>query len=251
MHLPPALVAILDELQEHFLEGQAFDHFEIALTRRAFNDQSGAPHAAHHESMEWLGDRILGAIVAEELWSRFPHAEPGRLDLARDVLTSEGPLAEIAEELALLSTIQMSAGEAKQDQVTSPKPLSDHVEALVAAAFLCGGWPGATAFVGAILGERYPTELPKSTARNEDTSGSSAMTALNARVQDRWRENIPKNDWNVPRVGGTDNAPIHQATVHLPDGKTITGDALGGKKAAAKASAARAAVAYLDTLGDT
>ena len=250
MHLPPPLLAILDELQEYIPEGQDIDPFEIALTRRAFNDESGVPRAAHHESMEWLGDRILGAIVAQELWARFPHAEPGRLDLARDDLTSEGPLAEIAGELELLSAIQMSAGEAKQGQVKPPGPLSDHVEALVAAAFLCGGWPGATAFVGLILRERYPAMLPESAERSRNTQGSGAMTALNARVQARWHENIPREGWSVNKVGGTDNAPIHQATVHLPDGEAFTGEALGGKKAAAKASAARAALVYLETLDE-
>ncbi len=249
MPLSPPLFDVVEKIKVHFPVGQVTDAFDVALTRRAYNTENHIPGAPDHESMEWLGDRILGAVVAQELWSRFPHAKPGRLDLVRDMLTSEGPLAEIAKELQLLSAIRMGIGEEKQGQVRSKKALSDHVEALVAAAFLCGGWAAATAFVGLILGDRYPQELPESEARGVSDEGSQAMTALNTRVQARWKTSVPLADWDVQQVGGVGNSPVHQATVRLPDGEVLQGEPVEGRKQTAKASAARVALAYLDTLG--
>ncbi|MFT6819473.1 MAG: ribonuclease-3 [Myxococcota bacterium] len=246
--LPPSLQTLLNTLSHHWSDELAPTYFATALTRRAWNEEAGIPDGKNHESMEWLGDRILGAIVAEYLWSHFPHSEPGQYDLARDSLTSETPLAEIARELNLLPSIRMGRGERSQGQVSNDKAQSDHVEALVAAAFLAGGWPGAKAFVLNLLASRLPEHLPKKGTRQQGETGSQAMTALNARVQERWRTNIPSSSWKVSRVGGTDSQPEHQATVHLPDASQHVGAAISGKKQKAKASAAEAALKYLDGL---
>lgn len=219
--------------------------FAAAVTRRGHNLEAGTPDAHHHEPLEWLGDRILGAIVAAELWRRFPHAAPGRLDLARDALTSAEALAPIARELRLLDAIEMSAGEREQAQVEGDKPLSDHVEALVGAAFLTHGWAYAQAFVLRLLDGRFPDALAEEGARQAGASGSQAMTALNAIVQQRFKRSIPRSDWDVQRVGGEDNAPIHVATVVLPDGSEHSSDPVTGPKKDAKAAAAVVALTHL------
>jgi ribonuclease-3 len=219
--------------------------FRAALTRRGHNQEAGTPDAPDHEPLEWLGDRILGAVVAAELWRRFPHAAPGRLDLARDALTSAEVLAEVGRELRLLDIISMTVGEREQRQVEGDKPLSDHVEALVVAAFLTHGWPYAQAFVARLLDGRFPDALPEETARADGETGSQAMTALNAIVQRRFKCSIPKADWDVRRVGGEDNAPVHAATVRLPDGTEHDSGAILGSKKKAKAAAAEAALLHL------
>ncbi len=219
--------------------------FEAALTRRAWNLEQGTPDGHHHEPLEWLGDRVLGSIVATELWTRFPFAEPGRLDIARDTLTSERPLAVVARRLHLSQAVRMGEGEHLQGQVRKNKPLSDHVEALVGAAYLAGGWSAATTLVLSMLSDRFPDTLPPPSARMSGDHDGAALTALSQTVQRTWRANLSKESWSVERVGGGDHQPEYVATVSLPDGSQHTGEPCLGGKGPAKASAARAALAHI------
>jgi len=237
--------AVLEELGFSLDDEILGGHVYAALTRRAWNIEHGLDTARDHESLELLGDRVLGGLVAHELWRRFPGAEPGRLDLARDALTSAGALADVARKLGLLSAIRMGAGERLQGQVEGDKALSDHVEALIGAVFLIEGWSGAGTLVMALLSDQIPRELPEKTERLDGEHGGQAMTALSGLVQQRFKVNLAKSDWDVQRVGGTDNAPMHQATVTLPDGSRHEGDIMLGSKDGAKASAAQAALSYL------
>ncbi|MFT5585829.1 MAG: ribonuclease-3 [Cognaticolwellia sp.] len=221
------------------------DHFAAALSRRAWNLENGQPNAPHHESLEWLGDRILGALVATELWRRFPGAEPGRLDLSRDSLTSASALAEVGRELDLLSIIRMGKGEKLQGQVDKDKAISDHVEAIIGAVFLVEGWEGANALVIRLLSGRFPDGLPKKGTRLEGETGSKAMTALSSLVQRKFKRNLAAGDWKVERLGGPDNAPLHVASVTLPDKTTHDGPSVTGPKKMAKAQAAIVALDYL------
>ena len=239
------LAALLQGLDLDVKKLDEDGHLSADLTRRAWNEEHGAFGAEHHESLEWLGDRILGAVVAQELWTRFPHADPGRMDLARDALTSAEALADVARGLDFLALIRMGTGERAQQQVAGDKALSDHLEAVIGAVFLSAGWPGASRFVSALLAARIPTALPSADRRAEGSRGSEAMTALSALVQRLFKTSIAKNHWQVERVGGPDNAPIHVVSVTLPDGSVHTGEPVSGKKAAAKASAAVEALVYL------
>lgn len=181
--------------------------FEAALTRRAWNLEQGTPDGHHHEPLEWLGDRVLGSIVATELWTRFPFAEPGRLDIARDTLTSERPLAVVARRLHLSQAVRMGEGEHLQGQVRKNKPLSDHVEALVGAAYLAGGWSAATTLVLSMLSDRFPDTLPPPSARMSGDHDGAALTALSQTVQRTWRANLSKESWSVERVGVATTSP--------------------------------------------
>lgn len=245
MQKPTSLNAVLHELGLDAMDQEVDSYLQAALTRRAWNEEQKTGAAPDHESLEWLGDRVLGALVAHELWLRFSEAAPGRLDLARDALTSAGVLADVARDLDLLSDIRMGLGERSQRQVEGDKALSDHVEAIIAAVFLSKGWNGARALVLRLLGSRFPSELPAQTERLDGVDGSQAMTALSGLVQRKFRENLAKSAWDVRRVGGTDNATEHRASVTLPDGTQHTGATVLGTKDQAKASAAAVALEHL------
>jgi ribonuclease-3 len=233
-----------DALAERWSHPDARSFFEAALTRSAYNLERGTPGAPHHESLEWLGDRILAAIVAKRLWARFPYAAPGRFDLARDELTSAAPLAEAGRAIGILDCIRMGDGERGQGQVERDKKVSDHVEALIGAAFVAGGWPGAEAWLDRVSLAVIPERLPEADARGTDGGGSSAMTVLNELVQQRWRMSTSKSDWLVEPEGGPDHAPRFRATLRLPNGVSYVGE-IAGTKAAARASAAAAALRAL------
>ena len=244
--MPADLKQVLEVLQRHVGAEPDHSHLVAALTRKAWNLEAGQSDAPDHESLEWLGDRILGAVVAQELWRRFPHAEPGKLDILRNELTSEPPLAEVAAELNLVAIIRMGVGERQQGQAQNARALSSHLEALLGAVFLTGGWSASVEVINLLLRDRYPEILPDEGHRGVAIDGSNAMTALYERVQKLWRKNLDSGAWAVEQFGGADKAPIHhQATVTLPDGTRWTGEMVHGTKSEAKASAARVALGHL------
>jgi len=223
------------ELAEHWGEDHA-EHLETALTRKAYNLENGRADAAHHESLEWLGDRMLDAVVAEELWRRQPGASEQELDARRKHLTSNQALDPIGRAFGLPDGLKTGAGEASNGQL-SGKAVADHVEALVGAAFLGGGYAGASALVHRLYKGQWDAA---------DHAKGDAMSVLNELVQKRWKRSLSKNgDWAVVRVGGADNAPEHRATVTLPDDRRIQGDAVVGTKQEARMAAAAKALREL------
>ncbi len=240
---------VIEEMRPRLLEGVDRSLFQVALTRRAWCLENPNEDQRHHESLEWLGDRILGAIVAQELWSRYPFGEPKTLDAIRNVATSAGPLATAARRIRLADAIRAGEGEVLQGQVDGDKPLSDHIEALVGAFFLMGGWDGAEHFVRYVLLEHLDLELVQGAAQDARIQRGSAIVELNELVQAIWRRSLSKKrDWSVARVGGTDNEPIHEATVTLPDGTSVSAGPVPGNHQMAMAPTALLAIERIRAL---
>ncbi|MDR6991076.1 ribonuclease-3 [Luteimonas sp. 3794] len=103
-----------------------------ALTHRS----AGAPH---NERLEFLGDAVLGALVAESLYSRWPNADEGTLTRARAELVRESSLAAVARELDLGARLVMGPGELKSGGHRRDSILSDALEAVIAAIYLDAG----------------------------------------------------------------------------------------------------------------
>lgn len=210
---------LIDDLRPHWTSPDAERHFVAARTRRAFLDEraaKGLPTGdalGHHEPYEWLGDRVLGLLVADRLWRAFPHAEPGRLTKALADLVSEGPLFEIGREIGLdhPEAVRMGDGERDQRQVESPKAIASHLEALIGAAWLAGGAACAGALVERLFADRWPAALPTEAADPE----RDPMSRLNELVQRTWRESLSKDDWFVVSDGGS--PPRWRAALTLPD----------------------------------
>ncbi|MCD9096331.1 ribonuclease III [Luteimonas fraxinea] len=103
-----------------------------ALTHRS----AGAPH---NERLEFLGDAVLGALVAESLYARWPNADEGTLTRARAELVRESSLAAVARELELGARLVLGAGELKSGGHRRDSILSDALEAVIAAIYLDAG----------------------------------------------------------------------------------------------------------------
>ncbi|MFL6587712.1 MAG: ribonuclease III [Luteimonas sp.] len=103
-----------------------------ALTHRS----AGAPH---NERLEFLGDAVLGALVAESLYARWPNADEGTLTRARAELVRESSLAAVARELDLGARLVLGAGELKSGGHRRDSILSDALEAVIAAIYLDAG----------------------------------------------------------------------------------------------------------------
>lgn len=116
-----------------------------ALTHRSYLGEK--PGAISNERLEFLGDSVLGIVVAEYLYMRFPDHTEGELSKAKAVAVSEPILAESAKNLGLPDFIFMSSGEESSGGRNRFSILADAFEALVAVIYLDSGLEAARQFV--------------------------------------------------------------------------------------------------------
>lgn len=106
---------------------------EQALTHRSAGSRN-------NERLEFLGDAILGGVIAGELYQRFPGAKEGRLSRLRASLVRRESLADIAQSLQVGDYLQLGVGERKSGGHHRDSILSDALEALLGAIYLDGGY---------------------------------------------------------------------------------------------------------------
>lgn len=115
--------------------GYTFDeqaNLELALTHRSFNKN-------HNERLEYLGDAVLGMVIAEELYRRFPQQPEGKLTRMRSSLVKGDTLAEIGREFELGDLLKLGSGELKSGGHRRSSILADAVEAIIGAIYLEAG----------------------------------------------------------------------------------------------------------------
>ena len=137
----------LDELAERL--GYRFT--EPGLLRLALTHQSaagrGAAGEASYERLEFLGDRVLGLIVAELLYRRFPDEPEGALALRLAALVRREALADVARDLRLADHLILAKAEREAGERQNPALTANACEALIGALYLDGGLAAAEAFV--------------------------------------------------------------------------------------------------------
>lgn len=116
-----------------------------ALTHRSYLGESS--EAQSNERLEFMGDSVLGEVVAEYLYTQFPDRAEGDLAKAKAVAVSEPVLAESAKKLGLPDMILLSSGEEASGGRERLSILSDTFEALVAVIYLDCGMDAARQFV--------------------------------------------------------------------------------------------------------
>ncbi|MCX8052759.1 MAG: ribonuclease III [Armatimonadetes bacterium] len=116
-----------------------------ALTHKSYLGE--AVEAMSNERLEFLGDSVLGMVVAEYLFTQFPDRAEGDLAKAKAVAVSEPVLAESAKNLGLPDMILMSAGEEASGGRKRLSILADAFEALVAVVYLDCGLEAARQFI--------------------------------------------------------------------------------------------------------
>lgn len=136
----------IQEIAER-LQIRVTDHalLQQALTHRSALGES--EEALSNERLEFLGDSVLGLVVAQYLYAEFPERSEGELAKAKAVAVSEPVLAESAKNLGLPDMILMSAGEESSGGRRRLSILSDAFEALVAVVYLDCGVEAAREFV--------------------------------------------------------------------------------------------------------
>jgi ribonuclease-3 len=120
---------------------------EHALTHRSKANEDVTGGVADNESLEFLGDAILGFVIADMLFRRFPSFDEGQKSKMKSSLVSAPTLAKLSEQLDLGPHLLLGRGEEKSGGRRKMALLSDGYEALIAALYLDGGLDAAQAFL--------------------------------------------------------------------------------------------------------
>lgn len=118
-----------------------------ALGAEPRRGRRGKPVTHGYERLEFLGDRVLGLVVADLLWRRFEAEPEGLLTRRHTHLVRRETLAQIAAEIGLGRHLVLSRAEAASGGAANPAILADACEAVIAAIYLDGGFAAAAAFV--------------------------------------------------------------------------------------------------------
>jgi ribonuclease-3 len=193
-----------------------------ALTHRSAA-KPGRKGAGSNERLEFVGDRVLGLLIAEWLAERFPHEQEGALGRRLAYLVSQPVLAAIAEHAGLPSLLEVAPGESRAGVRRRATVLADATEATLGALFLDGGIAAARRFVRRAWDHAMTEQAdpPK-----------DAKTALQEWAQQRGH---PLPSYEVANREGPSHAPVFAIRVTVA-GKTGTGTA-GSKRAAEQEAA--------------
>ena len=199
-------------------------------TSRANEDVSGG--VADNESLEFLGDAVLGFIIADMLFRDFPGFNEGQKSKVKASLVSTATLARQAERLSLGDHLLLGRGEEKTGGRRKQALLADGYEALIAAIYLDGGIEEARAF---ILREFGPL-----LARCEGggLGGQDFKSALQEHLQATER---PLPEYRLTGTMGPDHRKQFQVAVFV--GSDALAEAIGPSKKEAEQEAARLALA--------
>ncbi len=121
-------------LQERLLKRLDYQFSNPKLFKQALTHRSAS--GAHNERLEFLGDAILGMVIAEALFSKFPKVDEGKLSRLRSSLVRGKTLSELAQELALGDCLYLGEGELKTGGYRRGSILADAFEALLGAVYL-------------------------------------------------------------------------------------------------------------------
>lgn len=135
--LPARLLRPLEQRIGH--EFLSRDLLREALVHSSYLNEHQDPQLRSNERLEFLGDAVLGAFAARELYDSFPDADEGWLTQARSQIVRNQALAVLGEELALGDLLLMGAGVENQDARRRPLVLARTLEAVIGAVWLDGG----------------------------------------------------------------------------------------------------------------
>jgi ribonuclease-3 len=165
----------------------------------------------NNERLEFLGDALLGFVVAQLLWERFPGADEHLLTRMRASLVREETLARLARDFSLGEYLRLGVGEARTGGHARDSILADALEALLAAVYLDQGLEAARETVLLIfrepLAEVHPDQVTK-----------DPKTRLQELLQSRRR---PLPEYQVTHIAGTQHAQVFQVRCVLPDDGTV------------------------------
>ena len=123
---------------------------ELALTHRSFSYEAGG--LPTNERMEFLGDAVLGLVVTDELYEKFPELDESRLSPLRSGVVNMRALAQVARDINLGEYLRIGKGEESTNGRDKNSILADSLEALVGAIYLEHGYLKSAEVILRLLG---------------------------------------------------------------------------------------------------
>ena len=195
-------------------------------TSRAHEDVSGG--VTDNEALEFLGDAVLGFVIADILFREFPDYDEGQKSKTKATLVSTATLARQAERLSLGEHLLLGRGEEKTGGRRKQALLADGYEALIAAIYLDGGIEQARAFIARDFAPLVAG------VRQHGVTGHDYKSALQEHLQSHGH-GLP--EYRLAGTIGPDHRKLFQVEV-LVNGETIA-DGTGTSKKEAEQEAAR------------
>jgi len=198
-----------------------------ALTHRSHS-------SPHNERLEFLGDSILNAVIARQLFDRFPNVPEGDLSRLRANLVRQDSLHQLALRLSLGTSLKLGEGELKSGGSQRPSILADALEALFGAIWLDAGFDVAGAVIVRLYGEMLGAIVPGQPIKD-------AKTRLQEYLQGR---RLPLPKYSLISTEGEAHAQQFKIACEIDSLHTRT-EGSGGSRRAAEQMAAESALERL------
>jgi len=198
----------------------------LALTHRSWcSEHPGEPS---NERLEFLGDAVLGLVVTDHIFKRFPELPEGHLAKTRATVVSSASLAAVGESLSLGEALRLGHGEDSSGGRSKASILADAVEAVIGAVYLDGGIEPARRFVMSQLSDQIDKAASRPGAEDYKT---------------RLQEMAASEGFDPPVYEITSSGPEHHKQFHatVEFGGDVAGRGDGSSKKEAEQRAAREA----------
>ena len=199
-----------------------------ALTHSSYANERWHDSLMSNERLEFLGDSILGMVVAEHLYRNFPNRPEGELTRMRADMVCETSLAVVAEKIGLGDHLLLGKGEERFGGRERASILADAVESVIAACFIDGGMEAAKAFIARFV----LCDVPVTKLHNQDHK-----TSLQELVQQKKNQVLT---YTLTGESGPDHNKEFFVDVLL-NGEVV-GRGVGSSKKRAEQDAARVAI---------
>ena len=202
-----------------------------ALAHSSYANERWHDSLKSNERLEFLGDSILGMVVAEYLYRNFPERPEGELTRMRADMVCEQALAAVAGRIGLGNHLLLGNGEEQGGGRNRNSILADAVESVIAASFLDGGMDAAKSFIDRFI----LVDVPVTKLHNADYK-----TALQELIQQKKNQAL---SYVLVGQSGPDHDKEFRVEVSLND--QVIGKGVGSSKKRAEQDAARVALEYL------
>ncbi len=207
-----------------------------ALVHTSYLNENADAAPASNERLEFLGDAVIGAVVADYLYRAFPESPEGQLTSLRAAVVRAGSLAEWARQIALGELLLLGKGEESHGGRGRDGILSSAFEAMMAAVYLQHGYSG----VQRVLAMFLPKAIESVIQRQEAVDAKSKLQHLCQ------AQTGVTPSYRVVEVSGPPHKPVYSVEVLAEE--TVLGTGVGPSKQVAEQAAATEALEKMESL---
>jgi ribonuclease-3 len=204
----------------------AYQFSDIDLLKHALTHRSA--DKKHNERLEFLGDAVLGLVIAERLYEKFPKLPEGKLTRMRSNLVKGETLAKVAREIELGELIKLGPGEMKSGGRRRDSILADSVEAVLGAIYLDSGLDAVRTTIDQLFSKRIETLDPNLQIKDSKTQLQEHLQA----------KQLALPDYQVTEIKGKDHAQTFTVECKV-DALTMTAVGKGKSRRIAEQEAAK------------